>query len=166
MHTVLIDVMARAGCEHPEIYPDIGLAAPNTMYTNIAKYLFANDGHESSKVAADITGGIASTIFTYKDWVNPEERPYIEKYLAGKGGIPTEHRLRAIRLMKDMIGHGQFSAHIHTEGSLAAQRIMMYAAPDWEKYKAIAKRSANIPGWEEHPAMKELGLGPRLSYPI
>jgi len=28
------------------------------------------------------------------------------KYLAAKAGVPTEHRLRALRMVKDLIGHG------------------------------------------------------------
>jgi 4-hydroxybutyryl-CoA dehydratase/vinylacetyl-CoA-Delta-isomerase len=156
MHAQMIDVMSRAGCEHPDLFPDIGLAAPNMMYTNIAKYIFANDQHETSKLVADITGGIASTVFTYKDWMNPEERPLIEKYLAGKNGIPTEHRLRAVRLAKDLTGHGHDGAFIHTEGSLAAQKMAMYSGADWDRYKAVAKRMAGIPGWKEHSTLKDL----------
>ena len=156
MHAQLVDAMSRAGCEHPDIFPDVGLAAPNPMYTNIAKYIFADDQHEQSKLVADITGGIATTVFSYKDWMNPEERPLIEKYLAGKAGIPTEHRLRAIRIVKDLIGHGEDGAYIHTEGSLAAQKMAIFAAADWAKYKAIAKRIAGIPGWKDHPDLKEL----------
>ena len=88
--------------------------------------------------------------------MNQEERPFIEKYLAGKNGIPTEHRLKAVRMAKDMIGHGQDNIFIHGEGSLAAQKMSMYASADWKKYKAIAKRIAGIPGWEEHPDLKDL----------
>jgi 4-hydroxybutyryl-CoA dehydratase/vinylacetyl-CoA-Delta-isomerase len=156
MHATLVDVLSKAGCEHPDFFEDIGMAAPNLMYTNIAKYLFANEQHETSKLVADITGGIATTAFNYKDWNNPEERPYIEKYLAGKDGIPTEHRLRAVRLAKDLIGHGMDGAWIHTEGSLAAQKMAMFAAADWKKYKAIVKRMAQIPGWREHEDLKDL----------
>jgi len=156
MHAQLVDAMSRAGCEHPDIFPDVGLAAPNPMYTNIAKYIFADDQHEQSKLVADITGGIAATVFSYKDWMNPEERPFIEKYLAGKAGIPTEHRLRAIRIVKDLIGHGEDGAYIHTEGSLAAQKMAIFAAADWAKYKAIAKRIAGIPGWKDNSDLKEL----------
>ena len=156
MHAKIVDVMAQAGCEHPDEYPDLGLVAPNQMYTNIAKYMFANDQHEASKLIGDITGGVASTVFTYKDWMNPEERPFIEKFLAGKDGIPTEHRLKAIRTAKDLIGHGHDTTVIHAEGSLAAQKMMMYTAADWKRYKAIAKRIAGIPGWKEHPDLKGL----------
>ena len=126
------------------------------MLTNIAKYIFANEQHEMSKVVADVTGGVIATVFNYKDWMNPEQRPIIEKYLAGKNGIPTEHRLKAIRLAKDLTGHGRDGAWIHTEGSLAAQRMAMYSGAPWDKYKAIAKRIAQIPGWKEHPEMEEL----------
>ncbi|MGA3086313.1 MAG: 4-hydroxyphenylacetate 3-hydroxylase N-terminal domain-containing protein [Thermodesulfobacteriota bacterium] len=156
MHAQLVDAMSRAGVEHPDIFPDIGLATPGQMYTNIAKYLFANDQHEQSKVLADIAGGLATTVFSYKDWMNPEERPYIEKYLAGKDGIPTEHRLKAFRLVKDLVGHGLDGAYIHTEGSLAAQKMAIFANAPWEKYKAIAKRVAHIPGWEKNPDIKDL----------
>jgi hypothetical protein len=38
MDTVIMDVMARAACEHPDVFPDIGLASFNTVYTNIAKF--------------------------------------------------------------------------------------------------------------------------------
>jgi 4-hydroxybutyryl-CoA dehydratase/vinylacetyl-CoA-Delta-isomerase len=156
MHATLVDVLSKAGCEHPDYFTEIGLAAPNLMYTNIAKYLFANDQHETSKLVADVTGGIATTVFNYRDWNNPEERPYIEKYLAAKDGIPTEHRLRAVRLAKDLIGHGMDGAWIHTEGSLAAQKMAMYSAAPWDKYKAIAKRIAQIPGWKDYPDLTEL----------
>lgn len=156
MHSMLIDVTAKYGCEHPDYFTDIGLAAPNVMLTNISKYIFANEQHETSKVVADIGGGIVTTAFSYRDWMNPEERPEIEKYLAGRAGVPTEHRLRAVRLAKDLIGHGRDGATIHTEGSLAAQKMAMYSTADWEMYKSLAKRTAGIPGWEKHPALKDL----------
>jgi 4-hydroxybutyryl-CoA dehydratase/vinylacetyl-CoA-Delta-isomerase len=59
-----------------------------------------------------------------------------------------------------MVGHGMDGAYIHTEGSLAAQKMAIYAAADWDKYKAIAKRIAGIPGWEKHPATKDLPAHP------
>ncbi len=121
MHCQINDTMARAACEHPDMYEDIGLAAPNLMYTNIAKFMFANGQHEASKLLADITGGVTTTVFGYKDWMNLEERPFNNKYLAGKGGIPTEHRLRAIRLVKDLIGDSHDATIIHAEGSLGAK---------------------------------------------
>ena len=86
---------------------------------------------------------------TYRDWNNPETGPWLEKYLGGKAGIPTEHRLRAIRLLKDLTNpHFQIGS-IHGEGSLAAQRMFVNAGAEWGRYKAAAKRAARIPGWED-----------------
>jgi 4-hydroxybutyryl-CoA dehydratase / vinylacetyl-CoA-Delta-isomerase len=155
-HAEIINAMARAGCEHPDYFEDIGLAAPNLVYTNIAKYMFANDQFETSKIMCDIAGGLVSTVYSYKDWMNPEERPYLEKFLAGKKGIPTEDRLRVIRMIKDMTDFNHDNIAIHGEGSLAAQKMALYAGADWERYKASAKRLLNIKGWEKSETFKDL----------
>jgi hypothetical protein len=34
--------------------------------------------------------------------------------------------------------------------------MAMVAEADWKKYKSIAKRIAQIPGWKEHPDLKNL----------
>ena len=154
-HAATVDIISQAACEHPDIDPETGFAAPNLMYANIAKYKFANDSFESSKLVTDIAGGLVSDTFSYRDWMNPEERPLLEKYLAGKAGIPTEHRLLAIRLIKDVTGNFHDSTAIHGEGSLAAQRMAIYAAADWARYKSIAKRVAGIPGEEALPEFKD-----------
>jgi 4-hydroxybutyryl-CoA dehydratase/vinylacetyl-CoA-Delta-isomerase len=88
--------------------------------------------------------------------MNPDERVLIEKYLAGKDGVPTEHRLRAVRLIKDLTNHNADEISINAEGSLAAQRMALYTGGNWERYKAAAKRATGIPGWEKHPLFKDL----------
>jgi len=149
-------IMSMAACLFPEKEPDSDLVNPNQMYTNIAKYMYAENFHQATKIAQDICGGIAADPISYRDWMNPEERPYIEKYLAGKAGVPTEHRLRAIRLLLDMTNGRHDTHQIHAEGSLAAQQMMFYASADWEMYKAKAKRDAGIPGWETNPEVAAL----------
>jgi len=155
MHAHKIDCLAQYACEHPDIFPELGLAAPNMTYINMAKYEFANDAHETSKLLADIGGGLIQTIMNHRDWMNPEERPDLEKYLAGKAGIPTEHRIRLMRLAKDTLVRGDVTP-VNGEGSLATQIMAMYAGTDWNKYKNIAKRMAGIPGWENDPDLKRL----------
>jgi 4-hydroxybutyryl-CoA dehydratase/vinylacetyl-CoA-Delta-isomerase len=156
MHIETCDVISRAACEYPDIEPHTGLAVPNLVYSNLAKFKFANDGAEASKYLIDICGGILATVPSYKDWMNPEQRPLIEKYLAGKAGVPTEHRLLALRLSRDLTSQLQAVEEIHGEGSLAAQKMVIHASGDWDRYKAAAKRAAGIPGWEEHPVFRNL----------
>ncbi|MFC1971725.1 4-hydroxyphenylacetate 3-hydroxylase N-terminal domain-containing protein [Chloroflexota bacterium] len=156
MYSKIIDVMSRAACEHPDIDPGLGFATPNLLYANIAKYTFANDRAQASKSLVDIGGGLATDTFCYKDWMNPRERPLLEKYLGGKEGVPTEHRLRMLRMIKDLTGGNIDGSEIHGEGSLAQQEMAMFASADWERYKAVAKRVAGIPGWEQHPEVGKL----------
>ena len=156
MYAEAVGIIGKASCLYCEKDVDSDVVSPNTVYTNTAKYLFADNYHQAVKTAHDICGGIADTIPTFEDWNNPETRPWLEKYLGGKAGIPTEHRLRAIRLLKDLTNpHFQIGS-IHGEGSLAAQRMFVYAGAEWGRYKAAAKRVAGIPGWEEDPTYGSL----------
>jgi 4-hydroxybutyryl-CoA dehydratase/vinylacetyl-CoA-Delta-isomerase len=156
MHSETCDAMTKAACEHPDIDRDSGYAVPNLVFSNIAKFKFANDAAESSKILGDICGGLVYDVFSYKDWNNLEVRPFLEKYMAGKEGIPSEHRLRALRLAKDLTGLNHDQKDIHAEGSLAAQIMAIYAGADWQRYTAAAKRIAGIPGWEDHPVFSKL----------
>jgi len=158
--TESLKCISEAACMFPDKEVEADLAVPNGMLTNIAKYMYADNFHEATKVVQDICGGIVADPIQYRDWMNPEERPFIEKYLGGKAGIPTEHRLKAIRYLKDVTGWQHGSHTIHAEGSLAAQMKMFYFDGDWDMYKAVAKRAARIPGWEKHPmfaSMRDLG---------
>lgn len=154
--TEAFKVMTLSACMFPQKEEGSDLVNPNRMYINIAKFMYADNFHEMCKLAQDICGGIAADPIAYRDWVNPDEHEYIEKYLAGKAGIPTEDRLKAIRFLHDITGGRHMSHQIHAEGSLAAQKMMFYANAEWDFYKAVAKRSANIPGWDKEPHQADL----------
>jgi 4-hydroxybutyryl-CoA dehydratase/vinylacetyl-CoA-Delta-isomerase len=154
--TEAFKVMNLSACMFPEKEEGSDLVNPNRMYINIAKYMYADNFHEMVKLAQDIAGGIIADPISYRDWHNPETRPYIEKYAAGKAGVLTEDRLKAIRYMHDITGGRHLSHQIHAEGSLAAQRMMFYASAEWDYYKAVAKRSANISGWESDERLAKM----------
>jgi 4-hydroxybutyryl-CoA dehydratase/vinylacetyl-CoA-Delta-isomerase len=149
MYAEGVNVIGKASCMDCEKQKDSDVVSPNMVYTNTAKYLFADNYHQAVKTAHDLCGGIADTIPAYGDWSNPQTRPLLEKYLGGKAGVPTEHRLKAIRLLRDLTNTHSQVGSIHGEGSLAAQRMFVYAGADWPKFKAAAKRAAGIPGWEK-----------------
>ena len=149
--TEAFKVMNLSACMFPQKEEGSDLVNPNRMYINIAKFMYADNFHEMCKLAQDICGGIVADPIGYRDWANPEEHKFIEKYAAGKAGVPTEARLKAIRYLHDITGGRHMSHQIHAEGSLAAQKMMFYANAEWDFYKAVAMRSANIPGWEKEP---------------
>jgi 4-hydroxybutyryl-CoA dehydratase/vinylacetyl-CoA-Delta-isomerase len=147
--TEAFKAMSLAACMFPEEDTALDLVHPNQMYINISKYMYADNFPELTKLAQDICGGIVADPICYADWMNPDTQPLIDKYLGGKAGIPTEHRLRAIRLLHDITGGRHVSHNIHAEGSLAAQEMMFYFASDWDMYKTSAKRAAGIPTDDE-----------------
>jgi 4-hydroxybutyryl-CoA dehydratase / vinylacetyl-CoA-Delta-isomerase len=49
-----------------------------------------------------------------------------------------------IKLIRELTSSYEDVLTLHAEGSLAAQRLSIYALADFEKYKAAAKRAARI----------------------
>jgi 4-hydroxybutyryl-CoA dehydratase/vinylacetyl-CoA-Delta-isomerase len=77
--------------------------------------------------------------------------------------IPTEHRLRLVKLIKELTTSYEDVLTIHAEGSLAAQKLSIYVLADFERYKAAAKRAARIKDGTEHPIYSQLPeFPPRL----
>ena len=139
------EALGMVAIDHFETDPITGMVYPNSMYSNCAKYFFATQHHHALSLMQDIGGGILSTIPSAKDLYNPECRPYIDKYLQGKAGIPAEYRMRAIHLARDVSEATRPITTLHAEGSLYAQVINFSTYGDWDLYKAAAKRAANIP---------------------
>jgi len=145
------EIMGRAACEHCVSEPDSDLVYPNPIHANIAKFFFADNWHQATKHIQDIAGGIVATAPSAKDYFNPELHEAIDKYLGGKAGVPTEHRLRLIKLIRDLTSAYEDVLTLHAEGSLAAQKLSIYTLADFKRYKAAAKRAARIKDGTEHP---------------
>ena len=126
------------------------------MMTNCAKFFGADNHHQALKLIQDIAGGLVATMPSAKDYLNPETHDMLEKYLAAKDGIPTEHRIRAIKLVRELgSSDGQVEA-IHAEGSLAAQKLTFLQIADLNMYKVAAKRACGIEDETEHPLYSRL----------
>jgi 4-hydroxybutyryl-CoA dehydratase/vinylacetyl-CoA-Delta-isomerase len=148
------EALGKAAALDPVIDPETGFAIPNPVYTNSAKYWYASQWHEAMKYVQDITGGIAATIPSTKEWENPETRPLMEKYLQGDANYPTEDRIKAINAVIRLGSTFGGVLAIHAEGSLSTQRMVIYQMADWERFKAVAKRALGIP--HDHPELSEL----------
>ena len=155
-YTEAVEILGRAACEHCITEPDSDLAYPNPMIANIAKFFFADNWHQATKYVQDIAGGIVATAPSAKDFFNPETHDMMEKYFGGRHGIPTEHRLRLIKLIRDLTSSYEDVLTLHAEGSLAAQRLSIYGLADFERYKAAAKRAARINDGTKHPLFSQL----------
>ncbi len=139
-----LKALARAACLDPVTHG--GIPVPNPVTTNIAKYHFAHNYHDIVKILQDLAGGLLVTAPTYKDYQRPELKDDIDKYLVGKAGIPTEHRLRMFDLIRRITRSELETIVLHGEGSMQAERMTIYAEARKviKECKKIAEELAEI----------------------
>ncbi|RME49883.1 MAG: 4-hydroxybutyryl-CoA dehydratase [Caldilineae bacterium] len=133
MYLETLRSLSRAACLDYVMYG--GIAVPNPVSTNIAKYHFANEYHKVVKIIQDLAGGLLVTAPTYKDYQLPELQGAIQKYLSAKDGISAENRLRMFDLIRRITGADRETIALHGEGSLQAQRMTIL----FEAQKTIAR---------------------------
>ncbi len=153
MYTEMIEIIGKAAVEHCIKEEDSDLVFPNPMIANICKYQFADNWHTATKYVQDIAGGIVATAPSAKDFHNPETHGLMEKYFAGKAGIPTEDRLRMVKLVRDLTSSYEDVLTIHAEGSLEAQKLSILQLADFDRYKAAAMRAAQIKNKKREPPL-------------
>lgn len=145
-HATVHGLIIAAAQQHSVLPP--GLAVPNTLLTNVAKYQFAANYHTAVQMVQDVSGGLLVTGPSVEDWRSEAIGPYIRKYLGGKKGVPTEHRLRMLNLISDLtasdFGGYQEVLAVHAEGSLEAEKIQTYREYDFETAAAYARELAGI----------------------
>lgn len=103
-----------------------GIAVPNPIATNMAKYHFAHHYHDVVKSIQDLAGGLLVTAPTYKDYQRPELREAIEKYLVGNRNVSAENRLRMFDLIRRITKADLETICLHGEGSPIAERMTIY----------------------------------------
>ncbi len=120
----------------------------NILLSNICKLNVTRFPYEIVRLAEDIAGGLMVTLPSEKDLKNPATGKYMSKYLKGDTKIPTESRLRMLRLIENMsMGLGAVGYQIesmHGAGSPQAQRIMIEREVEIEWKKKLAKFLAGI----------------------
>jgi len=118
------------------------------LLANVCKQNVTRFPYEIARLAEDIAGGLMVTMPSGKDWSNPHLRPYIEKYLKGAEDVPTEDRLRVLRLIENLTLGSAAVAYrtesMHGAGSPEAQVIMIARQSDLAKKKDLAKKLAGV----------------------
>jgi len=156
MYTEAVEVLGKAACEYCISEADSDLVYPNPMIANICKYHFADNWHQATKYIQDIAGGIVATCPSSKDFFNPEIHDLLDRALGGKAGVPTENRLRLVKLIRDLTSSYEDVLTIHAEGSLEAQKLSILVMGDFDRYKASAMRAARIENPRKHPIFEAL----------
>jgi 4-hydroxybutyryl-CoA dehydratase/vinylacetyl-CoA-Delta-isomerase len=121
---------------------------PDVMLANVCKQNVTRFPYEIGRLAQDLAGGSVVTLPSEQDLEHPEIGPLLDKYLRGRSDIPTEQRIRMLRLIENMtMGRnavGYLTESLHGAGSPQAQRVVIQRRADLEEKKALARRLAGI----------------------
>ncbi len=127
----------------------LGAPTPSGAYfvdrlmANVCKHNVTKLIYEIDRLAQDIGGGITATMPSEADLRSPEVGHWVEKYLKGVAGVPTEDRMRVGRLLENMTGGTALVESMHGAGSPQAQKVMYGKLSGLEQKKKFA---ANIAG--------------------
>ncbi len=124
----------------------VGLAYPDPLTTNLAKWTFARDYHGAVERVIDLAGGLLVTGPGGADWASPDVRPYLEKYLGA--AVPAAERLALINLASDLLARDfagyQSVLAVHAEGSLEAEKLALYRSYDRRPAMELARQLAGL----------------------
>lgn len=118
------------------------------LLANICKQNITRFPYEIARLAEDITGGLMVTMPSEKDFKHPKIGPLLDKYLRGVCDVPTEKRMRIMRLVENLTlgtgAVGYLTESLHGAGSPQAQRIMIARQGNLEAKKELARKIAGI----------------------
>lgn len=127
---------------------DSGIWMNDEMLANVCKHNVTRFPYEIARLAQDLAGGIVVTMPSEADFRSEEVGPMLERMLAGREDIPTEDRMRILRLIENMtLGRnavGYLTESLHGAGSPQGQRIQILRGMDLDTKRALARLLAGI----------------------
>lgn len=114
------------------------------LLANVTKQNVTREVYEIARLAQDIAGGLLATAPSEMDWKDDKVGKYVDKYLKGVDEVPTETRLRLLRLIEGMTCGTALVESMHGAGSPQAQRIMIERQANFERKKRLAEKLAKI----------------------
>ena len=125
-----------------------GVYISDEMLSNVCKHHVTRMPYEISRLAQDLAGGLMVTMPSERELEHPQVGSVLRKYLKGRDGIPTEDRMRILRLIENMtLGRnavGYLTESMHGAGSPQAQRIQIARAMELDFKKSLAQILAGI----------------------
>lgn len=118
------------------------------LLANVCKQNITRFPYEIARLAQDLAGGIMVSLPSEADYRNPKLEPYITKYMRGVASVPTEDRMRVLRLIENITmgtaAVGYLPESMHGAGSPQAQRIMIARQSNLAMKKDLAKSIARV----------------------
>ncbi|NQU65083.1 MAG: 4-hydroxybutyryl-CoA dehydratase, partial [SAR324 cluster bacterium] len=120
----------------------------DTLLANVCTQNVTRFPYEISRLAQDVAGGLMVTLPSQKDFKSPVVGKWMEKYYQGNASVPTENRMRILRLIENLTlgtaAVGYLTESMHGAGSPQAQRIMISRQVNLKEKQKIAKKLCGI----------------------
>ena len=125
-----------------------GTYCVNTLLANVHKHNVTRFPYEIARLAQDMAGGLMVTMPSAQDLDSEATGTWLRKYLKGTAEVPTEHRMRIMRLIENLTlgtaAVGYLTESMHGAGSPQAQRIMISRTINMKEKQRAAKRLVGI----------------------
>jgi 4-hydroxyphenylacetate 3-monooxygenase/4-hydroxybutyryl-CoA dehydratase/vinylacetyl-CoA-Delta-isomerase len=125
-----------------------GSFIPNTIYANVGRRHAGLNIYHEYEILTDLAGGLPATLPFEGDFINPETKHLLEKYIKRKADIPPENIHLCFRFLSDMLCSSLSGvaavAGVHGGGSPIMEEIVIAASYDFEEKKQVAKYLAGI----------------------
>lgn len=122
-----------------------GLYVVDGIMANTSKIHETRVAYEICRLLLDVAGGLGSNMPSERDLKNPQIGKFLDKYLKGANGIPTEHRMRMFRLIEKLVFESNdLGSHVHGAGSSQANRRTLLRETDLAARRKLAKVLAGI----------------------
>jgi len=140
----------------PEIYmPGVGFIPygpgsyiPNSIYCNVGRCLTGEAVYREQEILCDISGGITATFPHEKDWVNPETKDLLEKYVMRNPNVSAKSAAQFWRYLGDGLcsatGGINNVGNYHGGGSPVMEQVAITTQYDIEDRKKLVKYLAGI----------------------
>jgi aromatic ring hydroxylase len=160
----------------PEVYmPGLGFIPygpgsyiPNSIYCNVGRCLTGENVYREAEIICDISGGIPATFPHENDFLNPELKDYLYKYITRNPNIAPKNAAQFWRYVGDMLcsatgGIYQVGGY-HGGGSPVMEQIAITTQYDIEARKQLVKNIAGINDQLNKDLKKKskLGLEPEI----
>jgi len=125
-----------------------GTFLPNEVYANVGRRHAGLNFYKELEILAELSGGLPACLPFAEDYLNPELRPLIDKYIKRRSDVPAEHVYRCFfgisNILCSSIGGVQAVAGVHGGGSPVMEDIVIWRTYDFDKKKEIAKYLVGI----------------------
>lgn len=124
-----------------------GTFIPNEIYANVGRRHAGLNYYKELEILAELAGRLPAALPFAEDFLNPETRPYIEKYIKRRADVPAEHVYRCLFGISNILcsSLGTMAvAGVHGGGSPVMEEITIWRSYDFEEKEKIAEYLVGI----------------------